>query len=73
MTLVSAPLETLDFVTATAVSSPAATNSMSFSCVFRDASGWLTQPGGGQYNVTVTQTGASVAGTVNAIDIQVDQ
>jgi hypothetical protein len=40
--------------------------------VFRDPSGLISQPGGIQYCVTVTETGATVAGTVNAIDIEVE-
>lgn len=41
--------------------------------VFRDASGVINQPGGSAYNVTVAETGATANGTVNAIDIQVEQ
>jgi hypothetical protein len=40
--------------------------------VFRDSTGLISQPGGIQYCVTVTQTSATVAGTVNAIDIETE-
>lgn len=39
--------------------------------VFRDTSGYLNQPG--QYTITVAQTSASVAGTINDIDVTVEQ
>jgi hypothetical protein len=48
----------------------AAAASGTFSFVFRDTN---PVPGGGQYCITVAETGASVAGTVNAIDIEVLQ
>lgn len=41
--------------------------------VFRDTSGYLAQPGASVYTITVAQTGATVAGTVNDIDIIVEQ
>ena len=40
--------------------------------VFRDSSGYL-QSGQGQYTITVAETSASVAGTVNDIDVTVEQ
>jgi len=51
----------------------AAGNSAQFHLVFRDTSGYLTQAGGGQYTVTVAETGATANGTVNDIDIEVRQ
>jgi len=51
----------------------AAAASGEFAFVFRDSSGVPFQPGGTAYTITVSQTGASVAGTVNAIDVEVVQ
>jgi hypothetical protein len=42
-------------------------------CPFEDSSGWLAQAGGGQYSITVTQTGATAAGSVAVCDVQVEQ
>lgn len=41
--------------------------------VFRDTTGYLSQAAGGQYTITVAQTGATAAGTVNDIDVVVEQ
>lgn len=51
----------------------AAGNTTDSTCIFEDSTGWLAQAGGGEYSITVTQTGASAAGTVNVLDIQVEQ
>lgn len=40
---------------------------------FDDASGWIQQQGGAQYTVSVAQTGATAAGTVNSIKVEVLQ
>lgn len=40
---------------------------------FRDSSGAPIATGGCQYTITVTQTGNTVAGTVNTIDIEAKQ
>lgn len=40
---------------------------------FEDSSGYLAQAGGGQYTLTVAETGATVAGTVVAVEMQVEQ
>jgi hypothetical protein len=43
------------------------------SFVFRDSSGAPFSPAGTPYTITITETAATVAGTVNAIDIEVKQ
>jgi hypothetical protein len=44
-----------------------------FSFVFRDTSGAAFAPGGTAYTITVAETSATVAGTVNDIDVEVQQ
>jgi hypothetical protein len=51
----------------------AAGNTASISLCFRDTSGWLEQEGGGQYTITVAETGATANGTVNDIYAEVCQ
>jgi hypothetical protein len=51
----------------------AAAASGQFSFVFRDTSGVPFGAAGTAYVVTVAETGATVAGTVNSIDIEVQQ
>jgi hypothetical protein len=57
--------------TYTVTNAAAATNDST--CIFEDSSGWLAQQYGGQYVITVAQTGATVAGTVVVCDVQVEQ
>lgn len=40
---------------------------------FEDASGLLGAVGGGQYTLTVAETGASAAGTIVQVEMQVEQ
>lgn len=51
----------------------AAGNTGQFTAVFRDTTGYLTQQAGGQYTITIAETGATANGTVNDIDIEVTQ
>jgi hypothetical protein len=51
----------------------AAAASGQFTFVFRDSSGVPFAPAGTAYTITVAETAATVAGTVNAIDIEVQQ
>lgn len=51
----------------------AAGNTLQFSFKWRDTSGVADTIAGTAYTVTVAQTGATVAGTVNAIDMEVKQ
>jgi hypothetical protein len=51
----------------------AAGNTASIGLCFRDPSGWLEQEGGGQYTITVAETGATANGTVNDIYTEVCQ
>lgn len=55
----------------TATLAAAATGQFSF--VFRDTSGLASGATGTAYTITVAETGATVAGTVNTIDIEVQQ
>jgi hypothetical protein len=51
----------------------AAAQNMSFTFVFRDSSGVPFAAAGTAYTITVAETAATVAGTVNAIDVEVQQ
>ena len=51
----------------------AAAANAQFSHTFQDAPDNLNASAGGQYTVTIAETGATVNGTVNAIDIEVLQ
>lgn len=50
----------------------AATNSETGAFSFEDATGYPLQPGA-QYTITIAETGATVAGTVVAIEFQIEQ
>jgi hypothetical protein len=51
----------------------AATTNYQLTFVFEDTSNFANTAGGVQYTFTLAETGAGAAGTVNAVDMQIEQ